>query len=257
MRKKYPLVIPCLILVMGSFNFGRSIEVSSVTPGHSPFSEKDHFISKSIPVRMTPGKKNGKLELWQDKALQNRKQYAHQEPEDLSYNTTSDVVYKTAYLVLRSGDGTILDSAELYPWAVIEERTDLDGTGRSIYLVTTDMDNGNPYIMGPYTSLVVVRSGHLSNLRYKDAKTGKEEDISLSKCRRGYWKLVPSPGGKGKEIWNLWCENYAEDNPPQTHYQKYDFDGHEWIMKEKVVHRFYDWYVDDPPSDSVFEKIGK
>lgn len=255
MWKKYRLVIPFLILLMGPFNFGRSIGVSSVFPGEAPFSEKDLFISKSIPVQTTAGKKDGKLELWQDKALRSRKQYAHEEPEDLSYNNTSDVVYKTAYLVLRSGDGTILDSVELYPWAELEERTDLDGTGGSIFFVTTDMDNGNPYIMGPYTSLVVLRDGHLVNLKYKDAKTGKEEEISLSRCRRGYWKLVPSPAGKGKEIWNLWCENYAEDNPPQTHYQKYDFNGHEWVMREKVVHRFYDWYVDKPPSDSIFKKI--
>lgn len=255
MNKTQPLVIVCLILLMGSFNLGRCIDVSSVFPGESPFSEKDRFISKSIPVRSTPEEKDGKLELWQDKALQSRKQYAHEEPEDLSYNTTSDIVYKTAYLVLRSGDGTILDSVELYPWAMVEERTDLDGTERPIFLVTTDMDNGNPYIMGPYTSLTVVRDGHLVNLQYENAKTHKKEEITLSKCRRGYWKLVPSPSGKGKEIWNLWCENYSEDNPPRTHYQKYDFDGHEWIMKEKVVHRFYDWYVDDPPADSIFKKI--
>lgn len=214
-------------------------------------------MSQSFTLHSTPDGIDGKLELWQDKALKKRKQYAHEEPEDLSYNTTSEEVFKNANLLIKSRGGTVVDSVELYPWATVEKRNDLDGTGNSIFLVTTDYDNGNPYLIGPYTSLIALHNSGCVTLQYKDARTGKKDEISLSHCRRGYWKLVPSPTGKGKEIWSLWCENYSEANPPQTHYKKYDFDGQEWVMQEKIVHRFYDWYVDNPPADSIFKKIGR
>jgi hypothetical protein len=241
-----------------AFCLAASWAVAEPTATPTPtFNEKDYFMSQSFTLHPTPDGIEGKLELWQDKALKKRKQYAHEEAEDLSYNTTSEEVFKNAYLFVKSRGGTVVDSMELFPWATVEKRNNMDGTGCSIFLVTTDYDNGNPYLIGPYTSLIAVRNSGCVTLRYKDGLTGKKDEISLSHCRRGYWKLVPSPTGKGKEIWNLWCDNYIDPKPPNTHYQRYDFDGQDWVMRETKVHKFFDWYVDDLPPDSVFRNAGK
>jgi hypothetical protein len=78
-------------------------------------------------------------------------------------------------------------------------------------------------------------------LSAKKEKSGKLVKISVMKSLKTDWKILPSPEGKGKDIYQIACrpDTRFEDEFLLI-YTRYHFNGTNWIKHERRENGFWE-----------------
>lgn len=123
-----------------------------------------------------------------------------------------------------------------------EER--LAPSGRPTYLLTLDESTGMGISSGPVTRLFEVDRGRIVWLAALDPETGRREPLAFASSRRSSWRIVPARGGRGKEILSVACRpnggpsgtsaGPSGERPFLLSYQRYAFDGRQWVVRGSV-----------------------
>jgi hypothetical protein len=145
---------------------------------------------------------------------------------------------------------------DLVPVAWLEEVM-LSGSGRPSYLFTQDLSIGMGSYAGPMTYFYNIIDGKLKPIEYFDKETGKREQIVLMRSLKTNWKLVKSKDGKSKDILHIACrpnfENKSKDEVEfVVYYDRFHFDGNEWIKYQKIEKDFWEAEGEDLPPLSKF-----
>ena len=233
--KKITVVISLFFLV--SFVWGEQIPEKNTTSGNPKkiINEKKYFVANQYGLRLEWDGLDGKLELLQDKAFKNWKNPGSRKEGNFQMSENYAKNFKPALLQLRNTEGRIVETKDLKsvwfnPIWITLGNEDLYGTGRTSYFVQQDNEIGSGSGQGTYCRYFDVVKGKIVWLKAKDNKTGKVHPIDLNSNMLYIWKSVPSPKGKGKILLQRW-----PDYPKHTtHYERYEFNGHEWIKYERV-----------------------
>ena len=145
---------------------------------------------------------------------------------------------------------------DLVPIAWLEEVI-LSGSDRPCYLFTQDLSMGMGSYAGPITYFYNIIEGELEPIEYLDRKTGKREQIVLMRSLKTNWKLVKSMDGKTKDILHIACrpdlDNMSNDDVEfLVYYDRFHFDGKEWVKYQKIEKDFWEAEEKDLPPLSKF-----
>ncbi len=206
---------------------------------------KDYFIANQYPLNPAIEGIEGKIELLQDKAFKNWKNPGSRKEGNFQMGENYAKNFEPALLRLRNKEGRIVETINLKsvwydPIWINLGKEDLYGTGRTSYFVQQDNEIGSGIAQGTYCRYFDVVKGHIVWLKSKDRKTGRIHSIDLNLNMLCVWKSVPSPNGKGKVILQRFAEYSRKNRHGITHYERYEFNGHEWIKYEKIVHEAVD-----------------
>ena len=113
--------------------------------------------------------------------------------------------------------------------------------GRFSYILTEDKSIGSGSYAGLVSSFLEVIKGRPRWLSAKKEKSGKLVKISVMKSLKTDWKVLPSPEGRGKDIYQIACR-------PDTRfeeeflliYTRYHFNGKNWIRHERRENGFWE-----------------
>lgn len=206
---------------------------------------KDYFVANQYLLKPAIEGLEGKIELLQDKAFKKWKNPGRRDegipPEGADYADK----FKSALLRLVSKEGQVLDTINLLSiwedeavWVTLG-REDVYGTGRLSYFVVLDHNIGSGVGGGEFRRYFDVVNGNIVWFKAKEKITGKFSTFGLGNAMMTLWKSVPSPKGKGKIFLQRWVEYPGRGNGI-THYERYEFNGHEWIKYEKIRHEAVD-----------------
>ena len=221
------------------------------------FKESDYFVSKQYTLEAAGSEPKETLELLQDRRLKtwknpSRREEGRKKDEEQDYDND----FKTAFLRLRGENGLVLETislATIWPdeaiWVSLNQEN-LYGTQQITYVVEQDYLVGHGTGQGFYNRYFEIHDKHIAWLTAKDSKTGKVIPIDLGDNLDEFWKLFPNPHGKGKVILQRWGDEYKN----ATHYERYEFDGQNWIKYERIDRGVALDTEEDFPDPKVFYK---
>jgi hypothetical protein len=145
---------------------------------------------------------------------------------------------------------------DLAPVAWLEE-VRLSGSGRASYLLTQDLSTGMGSYNGPTTYFYEMVNGKLKPLEYFNGQTQQKAPLVLMRSLKTNWKLVVSRDGKSQDILQAACRpdfgnGRKGGNNFLVYYDRFHFDGKNWVGYKKVEKGFWEAESDDLPPLSKF-----
>jgi hypothetical protein len=239
----------------------------------SSCSAKNHAgcykVSKSYPLSKSVHGINGILQLLQDnrlkKDLHNKQfgtafngMYMH-DKKILSLfkdNPPLGVILR----ILSQQEGYYLAKEsytyDFVPVAWLEE-VKLSGSEKPSYLFTKDESIGMGSYNGPVTYFYEIVDGKLKPIEYRSNETNKRDKIVLMRSLKTNWELIKSKDGKTQDILHVACRpSYESKSKDEVdfiiYYDRFHFDGTEWVRYERVDKDFWEVDADDFPPLSKF-----
>jgi hypothetical protein len=123
------------------------------------------------------------------------------------------------------------------------------------FALTVDYSAGFGSYSGPATQFFDVVAGKIQWIHAKDEKTRKTQDIRVAKTLKTEWKLLPY--GQNKDILEILCRpafKNKNDNTFEVTYERYRFNGRDWIHYSRSVDGFWE-NEGDFPNESLFPPV--
>jgi hypothetical protein len=226
-------------------------------------------VSKSYPLSKSIHGIDGILQLLQDSRLTKdlyNKQFGTAFNDRYMYDKKMRPLFKdnpplAAILRVLMQDKGFVSTRESHtfdntPIAWLEE-VRLLGADKPSYLLTKDESIGMGSYNGPVTYFYEIVDGKLKPIEYINNETKKKDKIVLMRSLKTNWKLVKSKNGNSKDILHVACRpNYEGKSEGEaeflTNYDRFHFDGEEWVRYERADKDFWEVDEDDFPPLSKF-----
>lgn len=159
-------------------------------------------------------------------------------------------------ILSRHKEYVLLSESNTYdhaPVAMLEE-VRLSNDDKPTYLFTLDKSIGMGSYNGPTTCFYEINDGKLKKVEYIDNTTKKREQIALMRSLKTDWKFVNSKDGKSKDILHIACRpnfgnqiNSSEEEGDDflVYYDRFQFNGKEWVKYTRVEKGFWEAEPDD------------
>lgn len=216
-------------------------------------------ISKSYPLTEAVHGINGVLQLLQDSRLTKddyNKQFGTTGCDEMGTHKSA----LGAVLRIRSKREEVFRIVESHTYNVSVawlEEVRLNEAYKPAYLLTLDESIGWGSYTGPTTYFYEIADGKLKPIEYLDNHTKKREKMILMRSLKTAWKFVKSKDGKSKDILHIACRPNLPAKSKDDYdvfviyYDRFHFDGKEWVKYEKVekgIREFEGGDEDIPPS---------
>jgi len=145
---------------------------------------------------------------------------------------------------------------DMVPVAWLEEVRLIEGY-KPAYLLTLDESVGMGSYNGPTTYFYEIADGKLKPIEYLNNDTKKREKMILMRSLKTAWELVKSKDGKSKDIVHIACRpDFESESKGEVvflvYYDRFHFDGKEWVKYQKVEKDFWEAEGEDLPPPSKF-----
>ena len=213
--------------------------------GNEPRPKCDYVEYQRLPLTNKLNGVDGALVLMRDRSILTAEQYSFDDHET-SCN---------ARLYLEGSNNKRFETHELErPIARINAVSLIGGRPKSFSLMVDYSASSGSY-SGPGTKFFNVVSGRIKWVRAKDEKNKKVEEILVAKTLKTEWKL--NPHGNNQDILEIRCRpafKGKNDDAFEVIYNRYRFNGHEWIHYSRTVEGFWE-NEGDFPEESLFPPL--
>ena len=132
------------------------------------------------------------------------------------------------------------------------EEVRLSRSDTPTYLFTLDESTGMGSYAGPMTYFYKIVDGRLKPVEYLNDETKKKDKIILMRSLKTAWKLVTAKDGKSKDILHIACRpdgmpKNQDDDIFLIYYDRFHFNGKEWVKYRKVEKGFWEAEGEDLP----------
>jgi hypothetical protein len=206
-------------------------------------------VSKSYPLTKSTHGIDGTLQLLQDSRITtNLECWTYLDDKETFQIFRDNPPLGPVLRILSQYDGFVKTEGALAfddtPVAWLKE-VRLRGSTKPIYLLTRDFTIGMGSYAGPKTFFYEITDGKLKPIEYVDDTTKEREQIGLTISLKNGWKFVDSKDGKSEDILRVHCWPDFEDTSKDeqaflVYYDRFHFDGKEWIRYEKIEKGFWE-----------------
>ncbi len=269
MKKLNLLILSVLIASTVSTYAGEIKEPKAPATGSAETIAGSYKVSKSYPLTKATHGIDGVLQLLQDSRLPKdayNKQFGTAFSDMNMINEKLLPLFKDnpplgAVLRILSKHEKFLRISESHTYDMVPvawlEEVMLSGSGRPSYLFTLDESIGMGSYAGPTTYFYNIIDRKLKPIEYFDKDTKKRRQIVLMRSLKTNWKLVKSKDGKRKDMLHIacrpdWDSKSKDDVEFRVYYDRFHFDGKEWVIYQRVEKDFWEAGGEDLPPLSKF-----